>query len=692
MKKTLTALVVIAQGVTQCALAQESQGEIITVIGSPLTQVDAERINTSSNTDADFGDQLEKLTGVSITRNGPVTGLVQYRGLYGDRVGITIDDVDIAGAGPNAMDSPLSHVLPEPGLQAVLYRGIVPVSAGVQTLGGKLDIRADDSALFNLADGLKANFNGALFSPGTGQQYQANGVYRFESVFLTGAFTHQQRDEREAADDIAIPNSAYLRNGAKLRAGYEQGNHQFTASYQALNTNQSGTPALAMDINFIDAAWYRLGYRYQASDNTYFVLNAFGNSNQHAMDNFRQRPVMMDSMARQNDADAIAQGFNTSYVTPLYNGTITLGANVAHKRNNSTISNPNDASFYINNFASTEQDTYSLFSEWEGVRNTVQYQFGARLTQVNADANDVGSNMEMMNDAVASLAISFNGADRDKRFTMLDLAATLETAIGDNAMFFAGVSQKNRAPNYYELYTWLPLAITGGMADGFNYIGNTALEEETARQIEFGTTFSAKNWTISPRFFYQDIENYITGMPSENTSAIMFSNMMSGTVPFQWTNTDAVMKGVDITLHGELLDNLSLDMLASHTHGNRDDIDDALFRIAPERLVTRLQWQTALFASPLSLEATSELVGSQSHVSALQSETATAGYGLLHLSAKWQLTPVFAVSTRISNVTDKYYAAHTAGINRVSDDANIATGEKLPGAGREWQLSLQLAF
>ena len=156
MKKTLTALVVIAQGVTQCALAQDSQGEIITVIGSPLTQVDAERINTSSNTDADFGDQIEKLTGVSITRNGPVTGLIQYRGLYGDRVGITIDGVDIAGAGPNAMDSPLSHVLPEPGLQAVLYRGIVPVSAGVQTLGGKLDIRADDSALFHLADGLKA--------------------------------------------------------------------------------------------------------------------------------------------------------------------------------------------------------------------------------------------------------------------------------------------------------------------------------------------------------------------------------------------------------------------------------------------------------------------------------------------------------------------------------------------------------
>lgn len=397
-------------------------------------------------------------------------------------------------------------------------------------------------------------------------------------------------------------------------------------------------------------------------------------------------------MARQNDADAIAQGFNTSYVTPLYNGTITLGANVAHKRNNSTITNPNNTSFYINNFASTEQDTYSLFSEWEGAKNAVQYQVGARFTQVNANANEVGSNMEMMNEAVASLASNFNGSDRDKRFNMFDLAATLETAINDNTVFFAGVSQKNRAPNYYELYTWLPLAITGGMADGFNYIGNTTLEEETARQIEFGTTIRTKSWTFSPRLFYQDIENYIAGMPSENASAIMFSNMMSGTTPFQWSNTDAVIKGFDVTLHGELSDSLFLDLLASHTHGNRDDIDDALFRIAPERLVTRLQWQTALLASPLSLEATSELVGKQSHVSALQSETATAGYGLLHLSAKWQLTPVLTISTRVSNLTDKYYVGHTAGINRVSGDANIATGEKLPGAGREWQLSLQLAF
>ncbi len=55
------------------------------------------------------------------------------------------------------MDSPLSHVLPEPGLTATLYRGIVPVSAGVQTLGGKLRIHSDASALFDLNTGFSGS-------------------------------------------------------------------------------------------------------------------------------------------------------------------------------------------------------------------------------------------------------------------------------------------------------------------------------------------------------------------------------------------------------------------------------------------------------------------------------------------------------------------------------------------------------
>ena len=705
MKQSIIALAVF----TACApvhifantidLADNTSTEVITVIGSPLflsTQnVEQESVSATSNIDADFGDQLAALPGVSISRNGPVTGLIQYRGLYGDRVGVTIDGVDITGAGPNAMDSPLSHVLPEPGLTATLYRGIVPVSAGVQTLGGKLRVHSDASALFDLNTGFSGSVSASAISPGSGQQYQGNVFYKSTQAFVSGAFTHQQRDERESADNSVIPNSHYHRNGGKIRAGYEWGNHQVDASYQKLNTNESGTPALAMDIDFIDAAWYRLGYRYNANDSEFFTLSWFGNSNQHAMDNFSQRMVMSADMARKNNADAIAQGVDATYVMPFYEGDLKLGAYLHHSRNNSTITNPNNGMFFVDNFTNAEKDTASMFTEWQQDKASFSTTIGVRYTRVDMDAGLAGSNMVMMNPAIAKLVDDFNAAERDKSYNMLDVAASTRYHASDNVDVVLGVSQKNRAPTYFERYTWLPLGISGGMADGFNYIGNLALDNETARQIDVGIDYRFKSWLVSPRLFYQDIEDYITGSPSTNMAANMVSTMMAGTTSFQWTNTDAVIKGADLTVSGNVFDNVRLNAVASVQHGNRDDIDDALFRIAPEQLITTIQWDTQLLNAPMALQLTSELAGAQNHVSALQSENTTAGYGLVHITGLFTLLDNaqsnLQITATIHNLFDKHYAPHTAGINRVMN-TDVAVGERVPAAGREWHLSLSYRF
>ena len=705
MKQSIIALAVF----TACApvhiyantidLADNTSTEVVTVIGTPLSlstqNIEQESVSATSNIDADFGDQLATLPGVSISRNGPVTGLIQYRGLYGDRVGVSIDGVDIAGAGPNAMDSPLSHVLPEPGLTATLYRGIVPVSAGVQTLGGKLRIHSDASALFDLNTGFSGSVSASAISPGSGQQYQGNLFYKSEQAFVSGAFTHQQRDEQESGDNSVIPNSHYQRNGGKFRAGVEWGNHQIDVSYQQLNTNESGTPALAMDIGFIDAAWYRLGYRYNANDREFFTLSWFGNSNQHAMDNFSQRMVMSADMARENNADAIAQGVDATYVMPFYEGDLKLGAYLHHSRNNSTITNPNNGMFFVDNFTNVEKDTASVYAEWQRDKASFSTTIGTRYTRVDMDAGLAGSNMVMMNPAIASLVDDFNAAERSKSYNMLDIAASTRYHASDNVDVVLGVSQKNRAPTYFERYTWLPLGISGGMADGFNYIGNLALDNETARQIDVGIDYRFKGWSVSPRLFYQDIEDYITGSPSTNMAANMVSTMMAGTTPFQWTNTDAVIKGADLTVSGNVFDNVKLNAVASVQHGNRDDIDDALFRIAPEQLITTIQWDTQLLDTPMALQLTSELAGAQNHVSALQSENTTAGYGLVHITGLFTLIDNaqsnLQVTATVHNLFDKHYAPHTAGINRVMN-TDVAVGERVPAAGREWHLSLSYRF
>ena len=57
----------------------------------------------------DVSQLLKKAPGANVNSNGPLTGIPQYRGMYGSRVAIALDDTKISPAGPNWMDPPLSY-------------------------------------------------------------------------------------------------------------------------------------------------------------------------------------------------------------------------------------------------------------------------------------------------------------------------------------------------------------------------------------------------------------------------------------------------------------------------------------------------------------------------------------------------------------------------------------------------------
>jgi iron complex outermembrane receptor protein len=45
-----------------------------------------------------------------VSRNGPLTGIAQYRGMFGQRVNTLVDGMHISTGGPNGMDPPLSFI------------------------------------------------------------------------------------------------------------------------------------------------------------------------------------------------------------------------------------------------------------------------------------------------------------------------------------------------------------------------------------------------------------------------------------------------------------------------------------------------------------------------------------------------------------------------------------------------------
>ena len=178
--------------------------EPVTVTGEFVGEENIYQIETEKvpGITPDTASLLQKVPGANINRNGVLTGIAQYRGMYGDRVNVKINGISIPGAGPNAMDTPLSY-LPGTQLESIqVIRGIAPVSSGLETIGGTIkatSIRSD----FGAGDSVESQGILTLSGATVNDAYSAGGLVglanRAHRLHVTGS--------RERGDDIEFESS-----------------------------------------------------------------------------------------------------------------------------------------------------------------------------------------------------------------------------------------------------------------------------------------------------------------------------------------------------------------------------------------------------------------------------------------------------------------------------------------------------
>lgn len=678
--------IALALPFSSISFAQESSVERIEVTGQINTGLVASEINLADTSSPDLREQLSQIPGVSVNGNGMLSGVVQYRGLFGDRLHIKIDDMQITGAGPNAMDSPLSHVLGS-SQELVLHQGIAPVSVGYETLGGAIEIK---SSLPRFSSNNEWQVSG-LVSAGYYTNNDANSLSaRLDTanqqsyVSLQGQY--QSANNYESGNGLVVPSTFYKRSGGKLLAGYHNDNSRLDAVVGVVNTNASGTPALAMDINFIDALWYKLNYNIDINDVWQTNVKVSGNQNEHLMDNFSNRANAMPTMFRENTVDSDAAGIDLDLTrTNAQGDALSFGINVHNKSHNSHITNPNNAGFFIQNFNNITRKVSSAYAQYDfslsESKKAIDWQLGARATKVSYKAEDVGSNMAMMNPNIATLVSNFNTADRQLDFNLGDLVLKAYMPLSKNIKGSFSVGQKERAPVYSELYTWFPLGVSGGLADGRNYIGSLDLKKESALQSDIGLQYQHNSLSIMANVFYQSIDNYIVGTPSSNMLANMIANMMGAQQPLQWNNLDAALYGADIYLSKMLSSQWQFTTSAQWVKGKLKDAINGerlpLYRVAPLSANSAIHYSN----NDLDISLMLKLAASQTDVSSLQNETSTPGYGVWDMNVKYQLSEALRLSLTIENMLDKAYAQHVGGINRIMA-SELAVGQKAPEIGR----------
>ena len=670
------------QALSNTAATQEAI-DIITIT-APRIMTDQSSFAHGNYIQPDVADWLSTIPGASINKNGPITGIAQYRGMFGSRVSKNIGGHPIVGAGPNAMDAPLTYLNPVMIESLSLYRGIAPVSSGIDTIGGAVDVtmkRAEPSKEKTLHGLVHANYNELNDAMALSGNLQASGDNFAVLVYAN----QQQADDYEDADHRLIKTSQYDKTQAGVDVRYAKNNLTLGTTWHYSKTDETGTPALPMDIDYIDSD--RLNIDGQYTDNEYTWTWTLGYQDAiHGMSNYEQRVNMMPAMHRYTTAAAKAFDYK---LTMEYQQWL-LGIDGVKSTHDTDITNPNNSMFLIHNFNDVKDARHSFFTQYANEDEEYSYTLGARIKYNQADSGDVSSSMSMMNPHVMSLQKAFNTQNKKVSETTFDLVANSQTALNQDWTLLTGAGIKQRAASYQERYLWLPMQATGGLADGKTYIGNVNLEAETAYQLDIGAHYLSQGVSIEPHLYYQKIDDYIQGSSinaSDNPSAMMIAKMMGDNSPLQFSNIDATIYGLDINWRAPINERFSMSGLINYVRGTRDDINDDLYRISPFNVQVSLNYGFEQWQSQLSIHAFDR----QTKVSQLNNETRSAGYAVVDWQANYAVNENLSVGLGVNNLLDKLYQPHLAGVNR-SRGSDLAVGERISAQARSVYVSVDYQF
>lgn len=655
---------------------------------------------------ADAGQLLRLMPGASVNRNGELTGIAQYRGMAGDRLNVSVNGSVISGGGPNAMDAPL-HYAPVAMLESLaISRGITPVSVGQETLGGHVEAqtyRGEFAASDPLTPQARIHVGGQSVNAGA----VASGFLALanrEHILRASLMREEAGDSSFGGGDIEP--SEYTRQRYDLGYSQRRGRHRFSIDYARNETGDAGTAALPMDIQSVDSDLFN--GRYEWVGDALRVQGTLGvNRIDHWMTNFHLRRPPQGAQGddpmrfRQTFAtgNSIDAALRLEQDTP--HGLWRYGIDAHLAEHDADIGNPTVDAFRIDNFNDVQRDILGIYTEFNtGIGDRIDLLAGIRFNRVSMRAGEVSANLNpmdmsagmpvMMNAMAATLAAQFNGSDRSRQDHNADwfVRASLDTR--SNITWYLGAARKTRSPSYQERYLWLPMESTGGLADGRTYTGNPGLRPEVAHEVELGFDLTGGRWAFYPRAFYRSVDDFIQGAPATDPVVRRFAGMMAGMGapdPLLFSNTRARFYGMDVEATLDISHQWRLRGIASIVRAERRDIDDDLYRIAPDNLMLAVEYRQEGWTGTLE----GIHYARQDRVAATQGETATGSYSLLNASARWRLSRDLELAVGVNNLLDKAYADHLAGYNRAFNP-NLALLQRLPGSARNvfarmtWQL------
>lgn len=587
---------------------------------------------------------LGGINGVNMIRRGNFAQEPTIRGLNAGQINVTIDGMAIFGACTDRMDPVSSYIEPN-NLKSIIVNYGANDMAFSSSIGGGFNFKLKQPKLsegktWSGMAGLGYETNGnalqtlaALDYSGKQVGINVNGIFRTSENYLAGG-----------GDKIQY--SQYNKWNGSIAVKYKLHEHQLLQlNYIQDEGYDIGYPALTMDVAFAKAKIGSVSYTWHSNTRLlqHWETKLFYNYIDHAMDDTKrpgaQVPIHMDMPGTSGTA-----GFYSEAKWIYKNHEIKTRINGYQNRLHAemTMYPDNAAQMYMLTIPDAQRnllgldvsDKIKLDTKWSILA-------GARIDRVGSF---------IFSDAGKKTLSGMHEGLLSKSQTLYSIYLNPVYKMNNRFSLYVNAERTMRAATLQELYGFYLF----NRMDGYDYIGNPSLKNESSWNASIGGIYNQDKVKIEVQGFGYFIQNYIAGLQKNNYSAMTID--ANGVK--QYTNlTSAVLTGAEASTQLKLLPTLQFSSSNTFTYG-KDHKGRALPLISPFKTVNQLNYN---FKSIL-LNLTGIFSAAQNHVSPiLYGETKTPAYTLINLKAgkTFRLkSNALAVNMGVENLLDARYADH----------------------------------
>lgn len=595
-----------------------------------------------ANNTSGLEDILSRLPELSLIRRGSYGMEPALRSLSAGQINVLIDGMRIHGACTDKMDPVTIYIEPLNLENLEVQTGTNGFVNG-SSIGGTINLK-----MANPTCHPDQQLHG-LFS--SGYQVAARSLhealqlnYNTGKWSVLGSTSWRKSSNYRSGYGKKIPFSQFEKVNYSLSAKYQLNQQTyFKADYIGDNGWNIGYPALPMDVGNAVARIGSISIQHESPGKPFYkwIAKIYGNQVRHYMDDTHRPDVLMHM---DMPGKSLTYGFySEAEMKPGRKQQLRIIADASSTRLKAsmTMYEPGQLPMYMLTWPDNRKDQAGAGISWE---YTVDSNWILRAA-LRLDYIHTVLTSQEAKDHISILGVP--DASRTELLKNSSFAATRKISAWLKSS--VSIAYAERMPTATELYGFYLF----NAQDGYDYLGNPALQPEQSLQGELSFLLHGKKGNFRATFFYNHISHFINGMvnPSFSTMTIGAHGVKNfSALP------DAGLAGIESSLLLKPVKQLDIISTLRYTNG-KDNTGDPLPMIAPLKSVSSVRYQF----SNLFLQLESETAAAQHKISSRYGEDKTGGYALLHIRSGYRfvlLGKKTDLQSGIENVLDKKYHEH----------------------------------